>query len=157
MRIKLKQIEDTQNFAQQLVKYLHPGQVICMVGDLGAGKTTMTQFLCSSLGVDDYITSPTFNLMNPYVGLLNGKEIEIFHFDVYRIFDSEEMIEIGFDEYLFGKGISIVEWANQVEEMLPKDSIWLSISFDTLGERILDYSGGPLTNIMLNGFEYIEK
>lgn len=157
MRIKLKQLEDTEKFAKQLIRYLKRGQVICMVGDLGAGKTTMTQFLCSLLGVDDYITSPTFNLMNSYIGKLAGDDIEIHHFDVYRIFDPDEMIEVGFDEYLFGNGISIVEWANQVEEMLPKDSIWLRISFDAMGERILEYSGGPLTDVIMDEFEYLNE
>lgn len=157
MRIKLKQLEDTQNFAEQLVPYLHPGQVICMVGDLGAGKTTMTQFICHLLGVDDYITSPTFNLINSYTGKLDGTEIEIHHFDVYRIFEPDEMIEIGFDDYLFSKGISIVEWANQVEDMIPEDSIWLKISFDSVGERVLEYYGGPLTDVVFDNFEYIQE
>ncbi|GAB6107685.1 tRNA (adenosine(37)-N6)-threonylcarbamoyltransferase complex ATPase subunit type 1 TsaE [Fusibacter bizertensis] len=157
MHIKLKQLEDTENFAKQLVQYLHPGQVICMVGDLGAGKTTMTQFICRLLGVDDYITSPTFNLINSYVGKLEGKEIEIHHFDVYRIFEPDEMLEIGFDDYLFSKGISIVEWANQVEDMIPEDSIWLKISFDSDGERVLEYDGGPLADVVFDNFEYIQE
>ena len=98
MQVELKELNDTKRFAQWLVKHIDRGQVICLVGDLGAGKTTFTQFFCKELGVEDYVTSPTFNLMNAYSGVLKGAPIEIHHFDVYRIFDAEEMFEIGFDD-----------------------------------------------------------
>lgn len=137
LRLELESLEDTKKFAEQLVKVLNKGQVICLVGDLGAGKTTFTQYLCAALGVDDYITSPTFNLMNSYTGKLNGEPIEIHHFDVYRIFDADEMVEIGFDDFLFGQGICIVEWANQVEEMIPEKSIWINLSLTVDGNRVL--------------------
>ena len=141
MQIELKSLDDTQRFAEWLVKQIDRGQVICLVGDLGAGKTTFTQFLCKALGVDDYVTSPTFNLMNSYSGVLNGDSIEIHHFDVYRIFDADEMLEIGFDDFLYGDGISIVEWANQVSDLIPNDSIWITISLTLDGKRVLDYTG----------------
>lgn len=141
MQIELKSLDDTQRFAEWLVKQIDRGQVICLVGDLGAGKTTFTQFLCKALGVDDYVTSPTFNLMNSYSGVLNGDSIEIHHFDVYRIFDADEMLEIGFDDFLYGDGISIVEWANQVSDLIPNDSIWITITLTLDGKRVLDYTG----------------
>ena len=89
MQIELKTLDDTKRFAEWLVEHIDRGQVICLVGDLGAGKTTFTQFLCKALGVQDYVTSPTFNLMNSYSGVLNGAPIDIHHFDVYRIFASD--------------------------------------------------------------------
>ncbi len=141
MQFELKELNDTKRFAEWLVNHIERGQVICLVGDLGAGKTTFTQFLCKALGVDDYVTSPTFNLMNSYSGVLNGDSIEIHHFDVYRIFDADEMLEIGFDDFLYGDGISIVEWANQVSELIPNDSIWITISLTLDGKRVLDYTG----------------
>ena len=141
MKFELKELNDTKRFAEWLVKQIDRGQVICLVGDLGAGKTTFTQFLCKALGVDDYVTSPTFNLMNSYSGVLNGDSIEIHHFDVYRIFDADEMLEIGFDDFLYGDGISIVEWANQVSDLIPNDSIWITISLTLDGKRVLDYTG----------------
>ena len=141
MQFELKELNDTKRFAEWLVKQIDRGQVICLVGDLGAGKTTFTQFLCKALGVDDYVTSPTFNLMNSYSGVLNGDSIEIHHFDVYRIFDADEMLEIGFDDFLYGDGISIVEWANQVSDLIPNDSIWITISLTLDGKRVLDYTG----------------
>jgi tRNA threonylcarbamoyladenosine biosynthesis protein TsaE len=141
MQIELKSLDDTKRFAEWLVKHINRGQVICLVGDLGAGKTTFTQFLCKELGVQDYVTSPTFNLMNSYNGVLNGESIDIHHFDVYRIFASDEMFEIGFDDFLYGDGISIVEWANQVSDMIPSDSIWITLTLTLDGKRVLTYTG----------------
>lgn len=141
MQVELNELNDTKRFAEWLVKHIHRGQVICLVGDLGAGKTTFTQFLCQSLGVEDYVTSPTFNIMNSYSGVLNGEPIEIHHFDVYRIFDADEMHEIGFDDFLYGDGISVVEWANQVEDMIPNDGIWITLTLRLDGKRVLTYTG----------------
>ncbi len=140
-KIELNELEDTKHFAESLIKQLKRGQVICLVGDLGAGKTTFTQFLCKALGVTDYVTSPTFNLMNTYTGLLKGEIIEIHHFDVYRIFDADEMQEVGFDDFLYGDGICIVEWANQVAELIPNDSIWLTMTLTLDGKRVLTVTG----------------
>ena len=141
MQIELKTLDDTKRFAEWLVEHIDRGQVICLVGDLGAGKTTFTQFLCKALGVQDYVTSPTFNLMNSYSGVLNGAPIDIHHFDVYRIFASDEMFEIGFDDFLYGEGISIVEWANQVADMIPNDSVWITLTLTLDGKRVLTYTG----------------
>ncbi|HAS72835.1 MAG TPA: tRNA (adenosine(37)-N6)-threonylcarbamoyltransferase complex ATPase subunit type 1 TsaE [Clostridiales bacterium UBA8960] len=138
MQIELTQLEDTKRFAEQLVKDIKRGQVICLLGDLGAGKTTLTQYLCAALGVNDYVTSPTFNLMNTYEGKIGGEVVPIHHFDVYRIFDADEMHEIGFDEYLYGDGICIIEWANQVVDLIPKGSIWIEMSLSLDGKRVLE-------------------
>ena len=144
MEIELKQLEDTKHVAEQLVKHLKKGQVICLIGDLGAGKTTFTQFLCEALKVDDYVTSPTFNLMNTYNGILNGDPIEIHHFDVYRIFDADEMLEIGFDDFLYGDGLCIVEWANQVMDLIPENSIWITLKLTLENKRVLTIVGKPI-------------
>lgn len=141
MQIKLLTLEDTKQIAIKIANVLKPGTVICLVGDLGAGKTTFTQYLCEALGVTEYVTSPTFNLMNTYTGRLSDTQIEIYHFDVYRIFDEDELIEIGFDEFLFSKGISIVEWANQVPSLLPDERIWIDLHFNEKGERIMTLQG----------------
>lgn len=141
---KINQLEDTKAFVVRLIKHIRRGQVICLIGDLGAGKTTLTQFLCEELKVDDYVTSPTFTLMNTYQGQLAGEAIDIHHFDVYRIFDADEMLEIGFDDFLYGHGLCIVEWANQVEEMIPPDSIWITLTLQEDGTRVLTYKGVSL-------------
>nr|WP_143290239.1 tRNA (adenosine(37)-N6)-threonylcarbamoyltransferase complex ATPase subunit type 1 TsaE [Caloramator proteoclasticus] len=101
---------------------LKKGDVISLNGDLGAGKTHLTKGIAAGLGVDDYITSPTFTIVNEYMGRL-----PFYHFDVYRIDDIYEMYEIGFDEYLYGDGVCVVEWGDMVEELLPKDKIYIYI------------------------------
>lgn len=128
-------IEDTKAYAQALSERLKPSDIVCLVGDLGTGKTTFTQFLAGVLGVDAYVTSPSFSIMNAYTGRLGDIPIPIYHFDVYRISDPDEMDEIGFDEFLFGEGISIIEWANMIEDYLPGYSIWIELKLDEMGNR----------------------
>jgi tRNA threonylcarbamoyladenosine biosynthesis protein TsaE len=139
--MELKTLEDTKKIAVRLAKKIKPGDVVCLVGDLGAGKTTFTQMLCEALGTDEYVTSPSFSIMNAYTGVLGGKPIPIYHFDVYRISDADEMDEIGFDDYLFGKGISIVEWATKVEGHIPKNAIWIELKLTVWGTRMISSSG----------------
>ena len=88
---------DTQKIAAELVNTLTPGSVICMYGDLGAGKTAFVQGMAVALGIDEPVTSPTFTIVNEYYG-----KMPLYHFDVYRIGSSDEMFEIGFDEYIDG-------------------------------------------------------
>lgn len=140
-KVELKTLEDTRKVAVRLAKTIKPGDVICLVGNLGAGKTTFTQMLCEALGTTEYVTSPSFSILNSYAGVLDGKPIPIYHFDVYRIADPDEMDEIGFDDYLFGKGISIVEWATKVEEYIPKNAIWIELNLTEWGTRMISSFG----------------
>lgn len=133
----INSIEETNAYAVDLSTRLKPGDIVCLVGDLGTGKTTFTQFLASALGVDAYVTSPSFSIMNAYTGELDGGSIPIYHFDVYRISDPDEMDEIGFDEFLFGDGISIIEWADLIEDHLPGQAIWLELKLDEMGNRMI--------------------
>ncbi len=133
----INSIEETNAYAVDLSTRLKPGDIVCLVGDLGTGKTTFTQFLASALGVDAYVTSPSFSIMNAYTGELDGAPIPIYHFDVYRISDPDEMDEIGFDEFLFGDGISIIEWADLIEDHLPGQAIWLELKLDEMGNRMI--------------------
>ena len=117
--IYLDNDKETREIGFKLGKLLKPGSIVCLIGDLGAGKTTMTQSLAEALEVDDYITSPTFTIVNEYEG-----KMPLYHFDVYRIGCSEEMYDIGFDEYINGEGVCIIEWANIIEDILPDDYLW---------------------------------
>lgn len=139
--VELKTLEDTRKIAVRLAKQIKVGDVVCLVGDLGAGKTTFTQMLCEALGTDEYVTSPSFSIMNAYTGVMDDKPFPIYHFDVYRISDADEMDEIGFDDYLFGKGISIVEWATKVREHIPKNAIWIELNLTDWGTRMIRSSG----------------
>lgn len=121
-KIISKNKEDTRKIGYELGKVLKGGEVICLTGDLGAGKTTFTQALAKGLEVDDYVTSPTFTIINEY----NGR-LPLYHFDVYRINDIDEMYELGFEEYFYSNGVTVIEWANIIEDILPKDRIDIEI------------------------------
>lgn len=122
MEIILNNLEETQKFGEKLGSILKEGDILCLNGDLGAGKTTLTKSIGSGLGVDEYITSPTFALINEYRG-----RIPVYHIDVYRLENVEEIDDLGFDEYIYGSGVTIIEWAERIRSFLPKDRIILDI------------------------------
>ena len=118
--------EDTFAFGQKLGREAVPGEIICLDGDLGVGKTVFTQGFAAGLGIDDYVNSPTFNIVKEY----EGGRLPLYHFDVYRIGDPSEMEEIGYEDYFYGQGVSIIEWPGQIEELLPKEARWVRIQKD---------------------------
>ena len=118
--------EDTFAFGQKLGREAVPGEIICLDGDLGVGKTVFTQGFAAGLGIDDYVNSPTFNIVKEY----EGGRLPLYHFDVYRIGDPSEMEEIGYEDYFYGQGVSIIEWPGQIEELLPKEARWVRIRKD---------------------------
>lgn len=122
LEIILNGLKETSEFGIKLGSLLKPGDVVCLNGDLGAGKTTLTKSIGIGLGVDDYITSPTFSLINEYVG-----RMPVYHFDVYRLENADELYDLGFDEYFYGRGVSIIEWADRIENLLPEERIVLDI------------------------------
>lgn len=123
MKYIIKSIEETKNLAQTFAKTLQVGQVVLLNGDLGAGKTTFTQFVFACLGVKDTVTSPTFSILKSYE---SGK-CTLYHFDMYRI-NEEEAIESGFDEILSDKNsIKFVEWSANVQPLLPDNCINVNI------------------------------
>jgi tRNA threonylcarbamoyladenosine biosynthesis protein TsaE len=124
--------EDTQRIAAEFADTLKGGEFIAMYGDLGAGKTAFTQGLAKALGVTRYVTSPTFTIVNEYEGRL-----PLYHFDVYRIADPEEMYEIGYEEYIESGGVCIVEWSELIEELFPDSYIRITITKDD--EKGTDY------------------
>ncbi len=117
--------EQTKKIATEFSKTLVSGDVITLNGDLGAGKTAFTQGLAEALGVEDYISSPTFTIVNCYTGRL-----PVYHFDVYRIEDEDEMYEIGYEEYVYGEGVSVIEWAEKISDILPEKRYDITIERD---------------------------
>lgn len=117
--------EETRKIAFEFAKTLNSGDVLCMYGDLGVGKTAFVQGLAKGLGIDDHITSPTFTIVNEYSGTL-----PLYHFDVYRIADSDEMYEIGYEEYVYGDGVSVIEWPQLIADILPDKRYDITISKD---------------------------
>lgn len=132
IKIYLENEEQTRDIGFKLGKLLTPRSVVCLIGDLGAGKTTMTQSLAQSLEVDDYITSPTFTIVNEYEG-----NMPLYHFDVYRIGSSEEMYDIGYDEYINSDGVCIIEWANLIEDILPDEYLDIELSYKDMGREMI--------------------
>ncbi|MBE6051543.1 MAG: tRNA (adenosine(37)-N6)-threonylcarbamoyltransferase complex ATPase subunit type 1 TsaE [Clostridium sp.] len=132
MYFNVNSIEETTNLGFQLGKLLTPGDIICLTGDLGTGKTHITKGIAKGLEIDDTITSPTFNIVNQY----DSGRLNLNHFDVYRVSDPDEIYAIGFDDYIFSDAVSIIEWANYIEEILPKEYLHIHISKDlSLGEN----------------------
>lgn len=113
----------TKEIGKKIAEQLTKGDVICLIGDLGAGKTLLSKAIAYGLGVKEPVTSPTFTIVHEYKGYL-----PLYHFDVYRINDIDEMFEIGFEEYVYGRGVCIIEWADKIREILPKESIWIDLS-----------------------------
>ena len=144
--VKTRSYEETVEFGKKLGKILAPNDVICLTGDLGTGKTALTHGIAKSLGINSYIISPTFTIVNEHQG-----KYPLFHFDVYRIADSDEMFDIGFEEYLSAEGVAVIEWGELIRDILPREIININVikaldeSLDTrlievdfVGER---YSG----------------
>jgi len=113
---------DTEELGRRLGQALKPGSFIALEGDLGAGKTAFTRGIARGLGIDDPITSPTYTLVQEYEGRL-----PLYHFDVYRLDDPDEFLEIGAEEYFYGEGVTVVEWPQQVEDYLPSERLVVRI------------------------------
>ena len=135
MRKEVETHSAAETFAlgETIGKEAKPGQVYALLGDLGVGKTVLIQGVAKGLGIDGPVNSPTFTIVQVYE---NGR-LPFYHFDVYRIGDVEEMDEIGYEEYFYGEGVSFVEWANLVEEIMPKETIRITIEKDL--EKGFDY------------------
>jgi len=123
---------ETKKLAEKLAPLLRAGDVISLTGDLGAGKTCFVQGLACGLGVNKKITSPTFALIKEY---LNSSNIPFYHFDVYRLKSLQEMLDIGYEEYFFGEGITVVEWGDKIAPLLPDE--FLEIKFKRLSNENL--------------------
>ena len=133
--IKIKNEQETRKFGMKLGAGAKAGDVIALIGDLGTGKTTLTKYIAEGLGITEYITSPTFNIIKEY----RSCRLPLFHFDVYRIADVDEMFEIGYEEYFFGDGVCVIEWADIVEEIIPEDALTIRISMGgSENERIYE-------------------
>ena len=132
----------TRALGAELGLGMAPGELIAFRGDLGSGKTCMIQGICEALEVDDYVTSPTFMLINEYAGRLNGEELPVYHFDLYRLRGAGELEDLGAEEYFYGRGVCLVEWAERAEGLLPAGcrEVWMEYVGDD--ERKITLRGG---------------
>ena len=125
--------EDTFRVGEQLAKDARPGDIYTLDGDLGVGKTIFTKGMAKGLGIEEPVTSPTFTILQEY----ESGRLPLYHFDVYRIGDPEEMDEIGYEDYFYGQGICLIERAGLIEELISKEAVRICIEKDL--EKGLDY------------------
>lgn len=118
--------QQTMKIAYDLAKKAKIQDVYCLTGDLGAGKTAFTKGFAEGLDIKEHITSPTFTIVNEYKDTL----IPFYHFDVYRLSSPEEIFDLGFEDYFYGDGICLIEWADIIKEFLPDNAVWISITKD---------------------------
>ena len=144
MIIETKNAKETFQLGQKIGKKALPGQIYTLNGDLGVGKTVFTQGVASGLEIGEPVNSPTFTILQEY----EGGRLPFYHFDVYRIGDIEEMEEIGYDDYFFGEGICLIEWAQLIEEILPENVI--SVTIEKNPAKDFDYR-----KITIEGLEEI--
>lgn len=128
-------LTETENLAKKIAKKIENGMVILLYGDIGAGKTTFTKFLLNNLGVKSIVSSPTFTLLNEYNGVF-----PVYHFDMYRIQSSDELYELGFEDYINSKispyvktGLTLIEWPENVKDILPQNAV--NIKIQKLGDN----------------------
>ena len=133
MVVETNSEKETWEFGKQLAESAKPGQVFSLLGDLGVGKTVLTKGMAAGLGISEPVNSPTFTILQVY----EEGRLPFYHFDVYRIADLEEMDEIGYEDYFYGDGICLVEWANLIEELMPENTIRITIEKDL--ERGFDF------------------
>jgi tRNA threonylcarbamoyladenosine biosynthesis protein TsaE len=124
---------ETQRIAREFTAGLRQGDVVALVGQLGAGKTQFVKGLVDGFGADAEVTSPTFTLIHEYT----GGRVPVYHFDFFRIEDREAAERLGLDEYFFGDGVCVVEWADKFREVIPADAIWISLETKSENERLL--------------------
>jgi tRNA threonylcarbamoyladenosine biosynthesis protein TsaE len=121
--------DETESFGRQFAGSVKPGDVLALSGDLGAGKTQFVKGLAAALGAPTTVTSPTFTLIHEY----SGGRLPIYHFDFFRIEDRPSAERLGLDDYFFGDGVSVIEWAGRFPDLIPENARW--ISFETKSEE----------------------
>ncbi|MEE3357421.1 MAG: tRNA (adenosine(37)-N6)-threonylcarbamoyltransferase complex ATPase subunit type 1 TsaE [Lachnospiraceae bacterium] len=121
-----KSPEETREFGRQMAEAAKPGDVIALTGDLGVGKTVFTKGIAEGLEITEPVSSPTFTILQEY----ESGRMPLYHFDVYRIGDPEEMDEVGFDDFVYGQGLCLIEWAELIQEIMPEHYTQITIEKD---------------------------
>ncbi len=133
--------DETRRIGLSIGEGLRPGVVVLLVGQMGAGKTMLAQGLCHGLGVDAWASSPTFTLINEYVG-----RVRVYHCDFYRLADPAELATLALDEVLYGDGVALIEWPEVAEEWLPEDPVRITLARQSASERLIRCEGFPRPN-----------
>lgn len=125
MNIETFSEKETQKIAENIGKKAKSGEIYCLCGDIGVGKTQFSKGFAKGMSISEHITSPTFTIVNEYNG-----NMPFFHFDVYRINNIGEFFDIGYEEYFFSEGVCLIEWADMIMDIIPKNAIWINIKKD---------------------------
>jgi tRNA threonylcarbamoyladenosine biosynthesis protein TsaE len=126
--LKTRSAEETKQLAKEIASLLKKGDVVSLSGALGTGKTVFAQGIAEGLGIKDHVTSPSFTLIKEY-----HNSLPLYHFDIYRLTTASELIDLGYEEYFYGEGISVIEWGEKIKELLPEDH--LEVKITRLGEE----------------------
>ena len=132
MEISIKSLDEISKAAQEFVAAMGDKKVFAFYGKMGAGKTTFIKAVCEELGVEDVINSPTFAIVNEYV---DGKGEPIYHFDFYRIKKEQEVLDIGYEDYVYSGNVCLMEWPELIENLLPDDAVKVTIEEEKDGSR----------------------
>lgn len=135
MEIILKNIDEIRNAAQEFIDKMGDNTIFAFYGKMGAGKTTFIKAVCEALGVKDVINSPTFAIVNEY---LAGNGEPIYHFDFYRIKKEQEVLDIGYEDYIYSDCLCFMEWPELIEDLLPEDTVKVTIEEKEDGSRIIN-------------------
>jgi len=137
MKIISNSVKDTLNLGRAIAKYLKPGDIVCLEGELGSGKTTLTKGIAAGLGVSKAkVTSSSFILIRQH---LEGR-LPLFHFDLYRLKNPGDIASLGYEEYFYGEGVSVIEWANNLECLMPKERLMVELSYGRQNKRVFEFS-----------------
>lgn len=136
MKLTVNNLKDTEQIGKIISRCLEKGTVLCLDGDLGVGKTALTQFIAKNFGVEEYITSPTFTIIKEYEGRL-----PFYHMDVYRIDSEDDMYDLGYDEYIYSEGVTIIEWSHKIKGILPDERIDIVIKRLSDSSRLMTIVG----------------
>ncbi|MEA2087730.1 MAG: tRNA (adenosine(37)-N6)-threonylcarbamoyltransferase complex ATPase subunit type 1 TsaE [Candidatus Caldatribacteriota bacterium] len=134
LTIITKSPEETKKIGKEVGKLAKPGDLLAFYGELGAGKTCFIQGISQGLEVKDYVTSPSFTIVNEYQG-----KIPIYHFDLFRLTNAEDILELGYEEYFYGEGLTVIEWAEKIELFLPKEHLKVDIKFKDYYQRKISF------------------
>jgi tRNA threonylcarbamoyladenosine biosynthesis protein TsaE len=143
--------KETEALGEAIGELLVPGTVVALYGNLGAGKTTITRGMARGLKIEDMIHSPTFNLLHEHKGL-----IPLYHFDVYRLTDSSDMEDLGYEEYFYSSGVTIIEWSEIIADILPPDHLEIHLNADSDMRTIIITSTGNKTDLILRGLNNLQ-
>ena len=126
---------ETREFGRTLAERLGPGSVVALTGPLGSGKTVLVQGICSGFEVETAVSSPSFVIINEYPGVRQGTRIWVYHFDLYRLKSTEEFVNLGYEEYFYGRGITLIEWAEKAKGFLPEKRWDIGLKIVSENER----------------------